>query len=207
MPEQDELLFLQLGKSADWLRALTGSRWIGLEAQGGRITHRSKQWPATFRMSGLVIRTQADLFVSGASVDLDEEEWFFLEVEPTDCAGPRAVLAGARPPYLNVQKLPDPISLVSSVFLDEYRQIEIGVARDRYSLPESASRVMWITARSGSTLLFIFADAEIPLDVFVTASEQTAALARTVLTTRATALGFTCRRFVLDANRSPDFSP
>jgi hypothetical protein len=207
LSEQDESMFLQLGKSADWLRSFTGSRWMGLETQGGRISHRSKYWPATFRMSGLVILTQPGLFVSGASVDIDEEEWFFLEVEPTDCVGPKTVLAGARPPFVTVQRLPDLISLVPSVFLDEHRQVDVGVANDGYGQPTNASRVMWIAARSGSELLFVFADAEVPLDVFVTASEQTASVARTVLTTRATALGFTCRRFVLDGIRDAGFRP
>ena len=197
MPEHDDSLMLQFGRAADWLRALTGARWLGLETQGGRLDRQSAHWPATFRMSGLVLRTHTDLLVSGSSVDLDEEESFFLEVEPTACDGPRAVLAGARPPYLPVQKWPTLMTLAPSLLLDEHRQIEIGVASDGYDQLKKVPHVMWVAAKSRNAMLFVFADAEIPLDVFATTSEQTAALARTVLSTRATTAGFACRRLVL----------
>lgn len=193
---QDIKMLSRLGLNADWLYALTGSTWKGFDTQGGRVTQRSKQWPDTFRISGLVVRAKDELFVSGASVDLDDQEWFFLEVEPTRLAGPMMVLSSARPPYRLVQDWPATIALSPSLLLDEHRSIEVGVTSDAHGRANDAARLMWFAAKSGSATVFVFADAEVPLDVFLTISEETAALARTVLSTRATAAGFACRRVV-----------
>jgi hypothetical protein len=186
---------LPLGEGADGLLALRGAPWTDLETQGGRLTQQSVRWPFTFRASGLVIRTHTDLLVSGASVDLDEEEWFFLEIEPVVLPGPKKVLAGARPCYSPIQKQLTQLTLPPSILVDESREIEIGIASCDHL--QTTHRVMWVAAKSRGAMLFMFADAEIPLDVFLTTSKDTAALARTVLSTRATAAGFACRRVVL----------
>ena len=195
MPEKDVRLLSQLGLKTDWLSGLTGSSWKGIDCQGGKVNRQSQQWPATFRVSGLVVRAEVDVLISATSVDLPEEEWFFLEIESIHCPGSMTVLGGARPPFLPIQKWPPTTTPSPSLLSDEHRRIEVGVAISQNSRFTDVSRLMWIAARSRDEMLFIFADAEIPWDVFVTTSEQTVTSARKVLSTRAMDAGFTCRHF------------
>jgi hypothetical protein len=160
------------------VKSLIGCPWVSVDAQAGKIQHRSSRFPGAWSATGFLVRSPTDMLICCESEQRDDEEQFTLRFIDESSAV-LSLLKGARPPYSPIGSWPNDLHVPMGSSLEGPDFIEIGFGRasetlvDRSSGAESS--VLWCLLGFDSTGVLIYVDPEIPLNVGIASQQSTIA--------------------------------
>lgn len=159
------------------IRSLLRTPWLAIEAQSGRIRHRSVATPGAWSASALLVRSAVDVLICAEGLEKSGCEGFHLRFRRADDDWCRSYLESSHPRFAPISHWPEGISLPSEFSQSGPTESEIGFGAP--GGPEAGGQLLvpllWCRFGTATTQIVLYADWEIPLNVGISQAPRTSA--------------------------------